>query len=74
MKLTLVGQSGTGLLGAKSSARSTKGNGFISRIIMVMVIVRLIFSSKPIALSSFSNVSSLILVGHGNNLGGSINQ
>lgn len=74
MRTMLEGQSGTGYPEGKSLEHSTKDNGFISRMIMVMATVKQIFSSKPPASSIFSNVSSHTLVGHGNNLGGSINQ
>lgn len=73
MRAMSEGQSGIGYPEGKSLERSTKGNGSTLKMIMVMDIVKQIFSSKPPASSIFSNVSSHTLVGHGNNLGGFIN-
>ena len=74
MRTMLEGQSGTGYPEGKFMVSSLKVSGFILKTLMAMVIVRLTFLSKPPASFSSLSVNLHIPVGHGNNLGGSINQ
>lgn len=74
MRVMSGGQLGTGYREGNFTGRSTKDSGFISRIAMAMVIARLTFSLKLPVSSSSLNVNLPTPAGHGNNLGGFINQ